>query len=321
MEEVAEMECIVNRKIVLLGLLTIASTLNCGALDTLILRPSALLRRLPTDFGYAYETKTVPSPTGQMISLWHVSSSVERKGIIVTVPGNDANKSRYVVSLPLFADDGWDLILVDYTGFGESPGEATLQGLFDSTYGAIDYALTQSDVVVGYGISLGTGVLARVAADRPLTACIFESTMVLREAASLFTRYHGVYLPIVEVANLVATFGSPPEFDTKHWITKIHCPKLFLHSPDDGVTPYEGAWEVFKLAPQPKHLFVTQGNHAMQVFLDPALYRSVVNGWLDGILNHRPIVNLQFDAFLEEEIRVTFEALGLPPPEPGTFGR
>lgn len=310
-----------NRKLLLFGLLTIACCLHCGALDSLILRPSATIRRLPTDFGYAYEAKTVKSPAGNEISLWHVSSTVERKGIIVAVPGNDANKSRYVVSLPLFADNGWDLILVDYTGFGESPGEATLQGLFDAAYGAMDYAKSQSDVVVGYGISLGTGVLARVAADRELTACIFESTMVIRQAATLFTRHHGIYLPIVDLADLIATFGTPPEFDTKHWITKINAPKLFLHSPEDAVTPFDGAWEVFKLAPQPKHFFVTQGNHALQVFLDPVLYRSVVNGWLDGILNHNPIVNQQFDELLEDEIRAAFEALGLPPPEPGTFGR
>lgn len=297
------------------------ASLHCGSLDELILKPSADIRRVPKEFGYSYESKFVPTPAGNQISIWHVASTKPRKGIIVTIPGNDANKSRYVLSLPIFCDDGWDLILVDYKGFGESPGTATMQDLFDSAYGAIDYAKEQSDVVVGYGVSLGTGVLARVAADRELTACIFESTMILFEAASLFTQYNGLYTPIVEIANVVATLGSPADFDTKRWIQEVHEPKLFIHSPSDSVTPFAGAMEVMKLAPSPKHMFVTEGNHALQVFLDPELYRSVINGWLDGVLKINPIVNAEFDTLLEEEVRASFEAYGLPPPEPGTFRR
>lgn len=309
-----------RKKAILFGIVAAAACTQCGALDSLILKPTKTIRRLPTDFGYAYETRTVPTPAGNQISLWHVATnSPERKGIIVTIPGNDANKSRYVVSLPLFADNGWDLILPDYIGFGESPGDPTLQGLFDSAYGAVDYAKTQSDVVVGYGISLGTGVLARVAADRELTAVVFESMMIFYETPSLFAEHFGVYLPVFGIADWVAQAGSTPDLDSKRWIQDVTEPKLFIHSPDDFITPFEGAQEIFELAPQPKHMFVTQGLHALQAFIDPGMYRNVVNGWLDGIINRDPIEDEFYLRILEEEIQSTFEILGLPPPPPGTF--
>lgn len=309
-----------QKKFMLLGILTVAACSQCGLLDTLILKPTTTIRRLPTDFGYAYETMVVPTPKGNQISLWHVhTNSPVRKGIIVTIPGNDANKSRYVVSLPLFADNGWDLVLIDYTGFGESPGEPTLQGLFDSAYGAIDYAKSQSDVVVGYGISLGTGVLARVAADRDLTAVVFESMMVFYETPTLFAENLGIDLPVFGLANWIAEAGSTPDLDSKRWIQQVSEPKLFIHSPGDHVTPFAGAMEVFTLAPQPKHMFVTQGEHALQAFTDPGLYRNVVNGWLDGVINQNPIENELYLRLLEEEIEAAFQALGLPPPPPGTF--
>ena len=309
-----------KKKVMLLCTLTIAACSQCGALDGLILKPSGTIRRLPTDFGYAFETKTVLTPQGHQISLWHVSTnSPERKGIIVTIPGNDANKSRYVVSLPLFADNGWDLILLDYTGFGESPGQPTLQGLFDSAYGAIDYAKSQSDVVVGYGISLGTGVLARIAVDRELTAVVFESMMVFYETPTLFAENLGIDLPVFGLANWIAEAASTPDLDSKKWIQQVTEPKLFIHSPGDHVTPFVGAKEVFDLAPAPKFMFVTQGEHALQAFLDPGLYRNVVNGWLDGVINRDPIENQQYLQLLEEEITAAFQALGLEPPPPGTF--
>lgn len=310
-----------KKTVVMCGLVLIGG-LSCGTIETLILKPTAQIRRLPTDFGYTYETKTVPTPAGNTISLWHIPAKTQRKGIIVTVPGNDANKSRYILSLPIFADNGWDIILLDYTGFGESPGKASLTGLFDSTFGAIDYAKTQSDVVVGYGVSIGTGVLARVAAEREITACVFESTMILRQAASLFLDHHGlVGSPIGGIADLVVTLDTPDDFDTKKWIQQVRCPKLFIHSPDDTVTPFAGAMEVFKLSPHPKHMFVSQGEHALQVVMEPDLYRNVVNGWLDGIINDDPIEDQRFLQYFEEEVFEAFTAMGLTPPAPGTFGR
>ncbi len=309
-----------RRGICLLLLIGLLCCLQCGGLDPLVLRPSATIRRLPTELGYSFEARTVPTPGGSQISLWHVFSSVQRKGIIVLVPGNDANKGRYTTSLPIFVDNGWDMVLPDYAGFGESPGMATLEALFDSTYAAIDYAKSQSDVVIGYGVSLGTAVLARVAVDRELTACVFESTVVFHEAPSLVAKKLGIYTPLMDIIDFFAAVGSPEGFDTKRWIQQVREPKLFIHSPDDHVTPFDGAWEVFKLAPPPKHMFVTQGEHALQVFMDPNLYRSVVNGWLDGVLNQDPIENELFRQILQEEINVAFEALGLTPPPLNSFG-
>lgn len=309
-----------KKKVLLLCMAAVATCSQCGALDSLILKPTTTIRRLPTDFGYAYETKTVPTPAGNQISIWHVATnSPERKGIIVTIPGNDANKSRYVVSLPLFADNGWDLILPDYTGFGESPGQPTLQGLFDSAYGAVDYAKSQSDVVVGYGISLGTGVLARIAVDRELTAVVFESMMIFYETPTLFAQNLGINFPVFGIADWVAQAASTPDLDSKRWIKDVTEPKLFIHSPDDHVTPFEGARQIFALAPQPKHMFVTQGEHALQAFIDPGMYRNVINAWLDGVIKRDPIENELYLRLLEEEIEAAFQALGLPPPPPGTF--
>lgn len=283
---------------------------GCGFLETFVLRPSFEINSTPADFGFEADTMRLALPDGGEISIWHVRTTAEKKGILVVVPGNDANKSRYTNGLPLFADDGWDLILMDYQGYGESSGTATFDGLIESTRVAMEYALSQDEVVVGYGVSLGTSVLARVAADIEITACIFESTTDLWAEASLFLTHHLGPSPAWATFDAIAALGSTEDFDLKRWITQVEEPKLFLHAPGDNVTPFEGAWEVFKLAPQPKHMFVTQGDHALQLFLDPVLYRTVVNGWLNGILQNDPILNEQFQQFLEQQVQTSLEGLG-----------
>lgn len=281
----------------------IAGLAACGSLDDLVLRPSETIRLTPADFGFDTDAVALPTREDGQVSIWHVRTPSDRKGTLVIVPGNDANKSRYTPGIPIFVNDGWDVILMDYEGFGQSTGIASFDGLFESTRTVFEYAMAQDDVVVGYGISLGTAVLARVAADIDLAACVFESTTNVWESPTLFAERHGFNSPLMMVANAVASLGSTPDFDIKHWITLVQEPKLFLHSPDDNVTPFEGAWDVYELAPQPKHMFVTQGEHATQLFLDPVLYRDVVNGWLDGVLGQDPVLTAEFDAILQDEVQ------------------
>jgi len=294
-----------------LSLCTLFCVIGCGVIDALILRPSPVIRRTPEDFGFQFDAKTLPMSDEVQISIWHARTAQPRKGIIVVVPGNDANKSRYTAALPVFGNDGWDLILMDYEGYGESGGTASLQGLIDSTRVVFDYALSQADVVVGLGISMGSPVLARIAADTDLAACIFESTLNVWEEPTLFLDHHNLGSPLAPLANGLAAIGTPDAYDTKRWMALITEPKLFFHSPEDNVTPFQGAWELYQIAPAPKQLITTQGEHGTAVFLDPALYRSIANGWLNGVLTDDPDLDQQYHDLLEGEVQAALEGFGL----------
>ena len=288
---------------------------GCGTLDSLILRPSDDLRRTPADFGYAFEEVTLPLDDGAAISLWRVpTTAAARKGIWVILPGNDGNKSRYTIGLRVFVERGWDVVLVDYEGFGASSGEPSLAGLMRSAFAAIDYAKSIDPVVVGHGISFGTPVLARVAADRELTACVFEGTVELWALPSEFTANIGIGSPLFVLADAAAALGSSEDWNILRWIARVEEPKLFLHSPADNVTPYEGAWKTFNAAPQPKYLFTTQGEHVTQVFLDPALYQSILDGWISGVIEQNTRFDEGYREALREELRGILSAYGLPSP-------
>src|SRR5437870_4112114 len=92
---------------------------GCGVqLDPVILRPSATFRYIPSDLNYDYEEKMLPMKDGGEVSIWRIRAAGTSKGTIVVIPGNDANKGRYSVVLPIFVDKGWDVIVFDYPGFG-----------------------------------------------------------------------------------------------------------------------------------------------------------------------------------------------------------
>lgn len=282
-------------------------------LDPVILRPSANFRLHPSDLKYEYEEKMIPMQDNTAVSIWHIHAAETSKGTVVVIPGNDANKGRYAVVLPIFVDKGWNVVLFDYPGFGSSPGTPTLDGLIASTRAVLDYAFEKDDVVVGCGVSLGCGVLARVAVDYDLAACVFESSTNLWTVSSEFLNYHGVLQDIGGIADAVTAAGTSEDYDMKRWIAEVKAPKLFLHSPDDSVAPWNEMWDVFLAAPQPKHVIATQGDHAQQIFLDPDMYRSVLNGWLDGALKLDPIQTPGYRELLDGEIQATLQEYGLAP--------
>jgi uncharacterized protein len=296
------------------ALFFILGSAGCGiTLDPLILRPSSEFKYLPTELGYNFTEQVVTATKGPTVSLWRIKPAGTSRGIIVIVPGNDANKGRYVMTLPFFVDKGWEVILFDYPGFGKSTGDATLPGLLDGTRAVLDYAFEEDDVVIGIGVSLGTAVLGRVAPEYPLTACIFESTMNLYEIASSFLDYHKVLPEIGGIADFVAAATSSPDWDMRRWVADARMPKLFIHSPDDSVTPFSMGFRVFEAAAKPKQMFVTEGDHSFQLFIDPNLYRSTVNGWIDGVTRSDPIHIAGFEDLLRADLLSTIAAYGLSP--------
>ncbi|HVP11205.1 MAG TPA: alpha/beta fold hydrolase [Phycisphaerae bacterium] len=296
-------------------LFLIAIVSGCSIqLDSILLKPSADFRLRPADLNYTAEATVLTGANAAAVSTWYVKTSGTSKGCVVIIPGADANKGRYSLLLPIFVDKGWDVVLYDYPGFGDSPGTATFDGVMESTRAALDYAFRQHTVVVGFGVSMGTDVLARVAVDYPLAACIFESAGDLREIGSDLLAFQHAPAELGALADTVIAANASEDFDLRRWIQEVRMPKLFLHSPDDTLTPWEKLWEIFKLAPQPKHLVTTQGDHAEQVFVDPDLYRSLVNGWLDGALKLDPIGIQGYQQILDNELRASYADYGLTPP-------
>lgn len=256
-------------------------------LDDIILRPKSELTTTPADLGYEYETVTLPvsSAEGRSISIWHVRSA-ESKALVVVMPGSTDNKSRYVVALPFLIPNGYDAILVDYEGYGESPGTASLSHVIDDAFTVTDYALAAHDTVVLFGISLGTPAATRVAAERDVAGLALEGSLILEDEPRLWLEDNGLgFLPgLWRLAGLYVNPQVPEDFEILDYIGLVSAPKLIMHSVDDEVTPYAGGVRVFQAATEPKELWAMRGPHGLMYEVDPDAYRAHVVGWLDEVV-------------------------------------
>jgi uncharacterized protein len=254
------------------------------ALNDIFLRPTAEIVGTPADYGYAYDELFVPIDAQRKISIWHVYAE-NPKAIVVIIPGSDRNKSRYLIGLPVYIPNGYDVILMDYEGFGASPGEHTLSNLLDDGLAAVDYALSKHPRVVAFGISTGASPAVEAARNRNLAAVILEASLVLHDEPELYLRYIGLNIPLLwDIANAYAHPQIPEGFDILSNIGYVDEPKLVMHSTEDDVTTFEAGLRVFTAAVEPKGLFVQHGAHGAMISETFDAYRDQVIGWLDSKL-------------------------------------
>lgn len=123
---------------------------------------------------------------------------------------------------------GAAVLLVEYPGYGRSPGHPSETTITQAVLAAFDWARARADVdpgrIVAYGRSVGGGAACQLAARRPVAALILEST---------FT----------SVRSFARRFGAPgflvrDPFDNLAVVREYRGPILLLHgSRDDIIVP------------------------------------------------------------------------------------
>lgn len=253
-------------------------------LDHVILRPNTIIEITPLDYGFNYEEVMLNIDQNRQIIIWHVFSE-NPKALIIIIPGSDANKGLYCEGLSVFVPNNFDVILFDYEGFGSSPGELKLSNCMDDAYAVVKYALKHNMKTFIFSVSLGTPISARIASDYELNGIIFEGTLNLFKESELWLNQNNVDIPFFwHSANFWMYPQIPESYDIVKYIQNVNEPKLFQHSIEDEVTPYDGGVEIFNLAPEPKEFWQMIGSHGKMVRLEPELYKQHTLDWLNSVL-------------------------------------
>lgn len=273
-----------TKKLFLTFSVFLASCAPPPTLDQLILRPKIEIETTPLDYGYDYTETTLNITEDRNIVVWHIPSQ-ESKALILIMPGSDANKGRYCEALPLLVDSGYDVILMDYEGFGSSPGTPSLSKAADDADIAAKYAITLHSKVFIFGVSLGTPLAAKAASEIDLSGCIFEGSLILKEESKLWLQDNDINVPFFWMLSDLYVYPQTPEaYDILKYIKLVDEPKLFMHSIEDDVTPFSGGLKVFEAAPEPKEFWEMYGTHGLMIRLETELYKSKVTEFINSNL-------------------------------------
>jgi pimeloyl-ACP methyl ester carboxylesterase len=238
----------------------------------------------PSAIDLTYESVEFDVPDGRTLYGWFIPADSAPATVLIN-HGAVVNRSALFYHYRMIHDLGYNVLVYDYQGFGESPGFASLDTLVPDADAALNYLLSRSepatDRIVLFGISLGTLPTLVQAARTPagVIGVILDGSFEIESLPPTSYSAIGV-VPFPEVLNRL--YETYPELEPTQYVGHISLPKLFIQSPQDVTTPLVGAERLYELAPEPKQWCEVFGGHVLSSVLD-ADYADCVTVFLEDL--------------------------------------
>ncbi|MCC2590288.1 alpha/beta hydrolase [Chryseobacterium sp. MFBS3-17] len=195
------------------------------------------------DFENNFEEYLWETPDGGLISSIHFKIP-NPKGIIVYFHGNADNLDRWGKITQNFTQYGYDVLVMDYRGFGKSTGERNEKFLYADAQFAYDFARRNygEDQTLVYGRSLGGTFAVKTAADNQPQKVILESAFY--NLQDIVNRW----LPgkVTDKVSPKMTY----HFHSDRYIRKIGSPLYHFHGSKDLVVPLRSGKKLFEIFEQ-----------------------------------------------------------------------
>jgi uncharacterized protein len=208
--------------------------------------------RTPEEFGVAYTAHTITTADGEQLRAWHLQRP-DAVAQLVYFHGNGGNLSAWSDILAAIALHGYEVVALDYRGYGLSTGRPSEQGLYRDVDATIDFmqcAIRRPDLpLIYWGRSIGAVMAAYAASRRAPDGVILEAGFP--SARSLFSSS-----PVM----LALSFFSTYRFPTAEWMAGVTAPSLVIHGDADSVIPYELGQQLYERLPGPKRFVTIRGS-------------------------------------------------------------
>jgi fermentation-respiration switch protein FrsA (DUF1100 family) len=252
----------------LLLLLLICLVLGLAGCSRMMFYPTAQWVRTPAQLGIEYEELAIHSADNTLLSAWWLKASGEPKGTVVFFHGNAENISTHIGSVYWLPELGYQVLMLDYRGYGHSEGDPSLPEVFDDIAAGLEWVLndshTQDLPVFVFGQSLGATMSGYVAAARPdlrarLTGVVLDAAFasysdIARDIAARSWVTWPLQYPIA--------WSMPDDYDLIDYIADISpLPLLLIHGTQDQIIPFANSEQLFVAAREPKRLLRYDGPH------------------------------------------------------------
>lgn len=245
-------------KRVLLGLLLAGAVLYAGILGYMYFNQQSLLYKPdgelpdPTDVGLAdVDVLSLPMTDGTVLTAWSAPAATPDAPTVLFFHGQTGNLGDRADRLREILNSGYGLLAPSYRGFPGSEGEPTELALISDGIQLYDKLSAEGDAVVLHGQSLGTGIAAAVAAQRP------DAKLLVLEAPFTATvdvaaeRY-----PFLPVSALMKD-----QFATRDLIERITVPTLIFHGTEDETIPVHHGQALADMSDTAQLYVIPDGTH------------------------------------------------------------
>ena len=270
----------------LLGILTLLLTLS--GCSSLLFYPEPGQPFTPEKAHLAYRDVNLTAADGTRLHGWWLpaKAGVLVKGTVLHLHGNGGNLAWHLGGSWWLPEEGYQVLLLDYRGYGMSQGEPSLPGIYqdvDATFAWLNSAPeVQGKPLVVLGQSLGGAIAVHYLAEHSqqrarVKALILDGTPAsYRDVARYTLSTSWVTWPLQTPLSWLI-----PDADSaiKGLPQLSGTPLLIFQSLDDSLVPLSNGISLYQAAPPPRVLQLTRGGH-VQTFSDPT-WRQVMVRYLE----------------------------------------
>lgn len=219
---------------VLILLVLIGGVLYAGILGYMYANQNALLYKPsgelpdPKTVGLAdVDVISVPMSDGVVLTVWSAPPAIEGAPTVLFFHGQSGNLGDRADRIREILNSGFGLLAPSYRGFPGSEGEPSELALISDGVQLFDRLDADGADIVLHGQSLGTGVAAAVADERPNAHLLVLEAPFTATVDVAAERY-----PLLPVSALMKD-----RFATRDLIDNITVPTLIFHGTEDETIP------------------------------------------------------------------------------------
>ncbi len=234
--------------------------------------------KLSADFKFYYENQeiqeyNITTRDGGILNGLHFKIA-KPKGVVLYLKGNSKSIKGWGKFAVDFTRNGYEVVMMDYRGFGKSKGRRNQKALkrdAQLVYDTLKQHVAEKHIIV-YGRSLGSGLATKLASINS------PRMLVLDAPYYSLTKVAGRFMPFMPLSWLIK-YPLP----TYKWLKYVQCPIHIIHGTDDQLIPYKTSVKLSKIKPEitKLHTVIGGGHKNLNNFKS---YHEM----LEGILNSAP---------------------------------
>lgn len=252
----------------------LAATALLGACTQLFLQPGRMEVLHPQRLGLAHEDAWIAAPDGARLHGWYLPAAGTARGTVLHLHGNAENISTFIGATHWLPSRGYNVLLLDYRGYGRSEGYATVAHLHEDAAAALSWLLARADRPAAplfiFGQSIGGAVAIHTAAHHPARGQVVA--VVTEGAFSGYSRIAREKLGALWLTwplQWPLSFLFSSDYDAEDAVGALAMPLLLIHGEHDPVVGLSHGRRLREAARGASELWIVPGGGHVDALKQP----------------------------------------------------
>ena len=233
----------------LIGFYSIFVSFLYSVQKKIIFRPDPLEQGHVYKFDRAFEEFNLEHSNGEKINTLFFPAE-ESKGLVIYFHGNSKNLQHWGKYLPDVIDRGFDIVAIDYRGYGKSDGDVSESNMYEDGLLVYNWAKKNhpDKKIILWGRSLGTAIASHLSKDKTAEKLILE-TPFYNMPELVKTRFPLLLIPV----ELKYKFPNNTNIENNNITTYI------IQGTKDNIVPFKSAQKLQRILETDDHFFTIKG--------------------------------------------------------------